>query len=202
MKNFYKIFINGIFKENPVLIIMLGLCSVLAVSTSLINSIGMTLAFSFVLIGSEILTSLLRPITPDSLRVPIFIVVIGTFTTIMSLLLQAYMPALNKSLGIFIPLVVVNCIIIGRVEAFSSKRNIVDSITDSIGMSVGYGIVICSIGFIRELLGNGTVFGYPVFGPNFKPCLFFILPPGAFLVIGIEIALLKKYLSVRPNRKA
>lgn len=195
MKNLINIFKNGILKENPVLIIMLGLCSILAVSTSVVNALGMTLAFSFVLIGSELTISLIRKFIPKTLRVPIFIVVIGSFTTIMSLLLQAYLPDLNKALGIFIPLVVVNCIIIGRVEAFASKRSVIESLFDALGMSVGYGIVIVSIGAIREILGNGTILGYQVFGPNYNPALFFILPPGAFLVIGIEIAIINKILA-------
>lgn len=195
MKNLINIFKNGILKENPVLIIMLGLCSILAVSTSVVNALGMTLAFSFVLIGSEVTISLIRKFIPKTLRVPIFIVVIGSFTTIMSLLLQAFLPDLNKALGIFIPLVVVNCIIIGRVEAFASKRGVLESIFDALGMSVGYGIVIVSIGAIREILGSGTILGYQIFGSNYNPALFFILPPGAFLVIGIEIAIINKILS-------
>lgn len=195
MRNLINIFKNGIIKENPVLIIMLGLCSILAVSTSVVNALGMTLAFSFVLIGSELTISLIRKSIPKTLRVPIFIVVIGSFTTIMSLLLQAYLPDLNKALGIFIPLVVVNCIIIGRVEAFASKRSVIESLFDALGMSVGYGIVIVSIGAIREILGNGTILGYQIFGSNYNPALFFILPPGAFLVIGIEIAIINKILA-------
>ena len=195
MRNLINIFKNGIIKENPVLIIMLGLCSILAVSTSVVNALGMTLAFSFVLIGSELTISLIRKFIPKTLRVPIFIVVIGSFTTIMSLLLQAYLPDLNKALGIFIPLVVVNCIIIGRVEAFASKRSVIESLFDALGMSVGYGIVIVSIGAIREILGNGTILGYQIFGSNYNPALFFILPPGAFLVIGIEIAIINKILA-------
>lgn len=194
MKSLVEVFKRGILEENPVLILMLGLCSILAVSTSVINALGMTLAFSFVLFGSEITISSIRSFVPKVLRVPIFIVVIGSFTTIMSLLLQAFLPDLNKALGIFIPLVVVNCIIIGRVEVFASKKTVLESIFDALGMSFGYGIVIVSIGVIRELLGSGTILGYQVFGLNFKPALFFILPPGAFLVIGIEIAILNKIL--------
>jgi Na+-translocating ferredoxin:NAD+ oxidoreductase subunit E len=202
MKRLMRIFNNGIFDENPVLIIMIGLCSVLAVSTTLINALGMTLAFSFVLIGSEVISSLLRKVTPNTLRVPIFLIVIGSFTTIMSLLLEAYLPSLNKSLGIFIPLVVVNCIIIGRVEAFAYKKGVIESLFDSLGMSVGYGIVICSIGALREVLGNGTILGFSVFGPNFKPALFFIFPPGAFFAIGLEIAILKRFLSKKSKSEA
>ncbi len=201
MKNLLEVFKIGVFKENPVLILMLGLCSVLAVSTSVVNAAGMTLAFSFVLIGSEVTISIMRNVIPKTLRVRIFIVVRGSFTTIMSLLLQAFLPDLNKALGIFIPLVVVNCIIIGRVEAFASKKSLSESIFDALGMGFGYGIIIISIGAIRELLGSGTILGYPVFGSNYKAALFFILPPGAFLVIGIEIAILNKVLSVSKRKR-
>lgn len=201
MNNLLDIFKKGLFKENPVFVLMLGLCSVLAVSTTIVNAAGMTLAFLFVLLGSEVTISLIRNFIPKTLRVPIFIVVIGSFTTIMSLLLQAFLPDLNKSLGIFIPLVVVNCIIIGRVEAFSSKKGLLESIFDALGMGFGYGIAIISIAAIRELIGSGTLLGYPIFGPNYKGALFFILPPGAFLVIGIEIAILNKILSISKKRR-
>ena len=190
MNNYKKIFLSGIFQENPVLIIMIGLCSVLAVSVTTVNAIGMTLSYSFVLIGSELSISAIRNVIPKTIRIPIFIIAIATFTTIVQLVVKAYSPSLDKSLGIFIPLIVVNCIIIGRVEAFSSRNTVLASLIDSLGMSVGYGMVIISIAFIRELLGNGTIFGFPVFPPFIKPMLIFILPPGAFFIIGLEIALL------------
>jgi len=190
MNNLKQIFLRGIFQDNPVLILMIGLCSVLAVSVTTINAIGMTAAYSFVLIGSELTISAIRNFIPKTLRIPIFIIVIGAFTTIIQLLVKAYSPSLDKSLGIFIPLIVVNCIIIGRVEAFSSKNNLIVSLADSLGMSVGYGLVIVSIAFIRELLGSGTIFGIPVYPPFIKPMLIFVLPPGAFFIIGIEIAIL------------
>jgi len=190
MNNLKQIFLRGIFQDNPVLILMIGLCSVLAVSVTTINAIGMTAAYSFVLIGSELTISAIRNFIPKTLRIPIFIIVIGAFTTIIQLLVKAYSPSLDKSLGIFIPLIVVNCIIIGRVEAFSSKNNLIASLADSLGMSVGYGLVIVSIAFIRELLGSGTIFGIPVYPPFIKPMLIFVLPPGAFFIIGIEIAIL------------
>ena len=190
MNNLKQIFLRGIFQDNPVLILMIGLCSVLAVSVTTINAIGMTAAYSFVLIGSELTISAIRNFIPKTLRIPIFIIVIGAFTTIIQLLVKAYSPSLDKSLGIFIPLIVVNCIIIGRVEAFSSKNNLIASLADSLGMSVGYGLVIVSIAFIRELLGSSTIFGIPVYPPFIKPMLIFVLPPGAFFIIGIEIAIL------------
>ena len=190
MTNLKQVFLRGVLQDNPVLILMIGLCSVLAVSVTTVNAIGMTLAYSFVLIGSELTISAIRNVIPKTLRIPIFIITIGTFTTIIQLLVKAYSPSLDKSLGIFIPLIVVNCIIIGRVEAFSSKNNMLASLVDSLGMSVGYGIVIICIAFIRELLGSGTVFGIPVYPPFIKPMLIFVLPPGAFFIIGIEIAIL------------
>ena len=190
MTNLKQVFLRGVLQDNPVLILMIGLCSVLAVSVTTVNAIGMTLAYSFVLIGSELTISAIRNVIPKTLRIPIFIITIGTFTTIIQLLVKAYSPSLDKSLGIFIPLIVVNCIIIGRVEAFSSKNNMLASLVDSLGMSVGYGIVIISIAFIRELLGSGSVFGVPIYPPFIKPMLIFVLPPGAFFIIGIEIAIL------------
>ncbi|MDD4663052.1 MAG: electron transport complex subunit RsxE [Caldisericia bacterium] len=190
MINLKQVFLRGVLQDNPVLILMIGLCSVLAVSVTTVNAIGMTVAYSFVLIGSELTISAIRNVIPKTLRIPIFIIAIGTFTTIIQLIVKAYSPSLDKSLGIFIPLIVVNCIIIGRVEAFSSKNTVLASLVDSLGMSIGYGIVIISIAFIRELLGSGTIFGFSVYPPFIKPMLIFVLPPGAFFIIGIEIAIL------------
>ncbi len=190
MTNLKRVFLNGIFQENPVLIIMIGLCSVLAVSVTTVNALGMWAAYSFVLIGSELSISAIRNSIPKTNRIPIFIIAIATFTTIVQLIVKAYSPSLDKSLGIFIPLIVVNCIIIGRVEAFSSRNSVLASLIDSLGMSVGYGIVIVSIAFIRELLGSGTILGINVFPSFIKPMLIFILPPGAFFIIGLEIAVL------------
>jgi len=194
MNKYAEIFIRGLFKENPVLILMIGLCSVLAVSVNVVNAIGMLAAFSFVMIGSEVSISAIRKWIPNTIRIPIFIIAIGSFTTIIQFLLAGFLPALDKSLGVFVPLIVVNCIIIGRVEAFSFKHTVLESLVDSIGMSVGYGIVIVSIAAIRELLGAGTLMGIQIFTPAMKPALILILPPGAFFVIGIEIAILNHYL--------
>jgi len=190
MREFWRNFVNGIFKENPVLILMIGLCSVLAVSTNVTNAIGMGLAFSFVMIFSNIFVSLLRPITPHNIRIPIFIIVIGTFTTITDLVMSAYLPELHHSLGIFIPLIVVNCIIIGRAEAFAYRNNILNSIADGLGMSVGYIWSITVLAGIRELLGAGTIMGIPIMPSFFKPALAFIMPPGAFWGIGLLIGIL------------
>lgn len=189
-REFWRNFVNGIFKENPVLILMIGLCSVLAVSTNLANGIGMGFAFSFVMVFSNIFVSLLRPITPYNIRIPIFIIVIGTFTTITDLVMSAYFPELHHALGIFIPLIVVNCIIIGRAEAFAYRNNILNSIADGLGMSVGYFWSITVLAGMRELLGSGTLMGIPVMPPFFKPALAFIMPPGAFWGIGLLIGIL------------
>jgi electron transport complex protein RnfE len=192
--NLLKTFTRGFFIENPVFILMLGLCSVLAVSVSVINALGMTLAFTFVIVLSELTISLIRNWIPKTLRIPIFIVIIASFVTILQFLLQAYLPALNKSLGIFIPLIVVNCIIIGRIESFASKRPVIDSVLDGLGISIGYGIAIVCIALVREILGSGSILGFQIFGSSFQPALMFILPPGAFLVIGIEIGALNSFM--------
>lgn len=189
-REFWRNFVNGIFKENPVLILMIGLCSVLAVTTNFANGIGMGLAFSFVMLFSNIFVSLLRPITPHNIRIPIFIIVIGTFTTITDLVMSAYLPELHHALGIFIPLIVVNCIIIGRAEAFAYKNNILNSIADGLGMSVGYFWSITILAGLRELLGSGTLMGISVMPSFFKPALAFIMPPGAFWGIGLLIGIL------------
>ena len=194
MNKYKEIFLRGLFKENPVLIIMIGLCSVLAVSVNVNNAIGMLAAFSFVMIGSEVSIAAIRKWIPNTIRIPIFIIAIGTFTTMIQFLLAGFFPALDKALGVFVPLIVVNCIIIGRVEAFSFKHTVLESLTDAIGMSVGYGMVIITIAAIRELIGAGTLMGFQIFTPTIKPALILILPPGAFFVIGIEIAILNHYL--------
>ncbi len=198
--NFKNLLTKGLLKENPVFVLMLGLCSVLAVSVSVVNALGMTLAFTFVTILSEVTISLLRKWIPKSLRIPIFIVVIASFVTILQFFLQAYMPSLNKALGIFIPLIVVNCIIIGRIESFASKKPIFESILDGLGISLGYGIAIVCIAIVREILGNGTILGFPILGSSYEPALMFILPPGAFLVIGIEMGIMN-HITKRTSKK-
>ena len=176
---------KGLYKENPVFRLALGLCPALAVSTSVENALGMGAAATFVLLGSNIVISLLGKIIPAKVRIPCFIVVIASFVTIVELVMGAYLPELSKSLGIFIPLIVVNCIILGRAEAFASKNGLWLSIMDGIGMGLGFTFAIVLIGAIREILGDGKLFGYMVFGPNFQPVVLMILAPGAFITIGL-----------------
>ena len=183
-----KTFSNGIVKENPLLVLSIGLCSSLAVTTSVFNGIGMGLSMTFVLLMSEIIISLFRKLIPAAIRLPIFIIVIAAFTTIVQLLLQAYVPALSESLGVFIPLIVVNCIIMGRVEAFSSKNSVGMAILDALGMGIGYTWVLVAISLIRELLGSGKILGYTVFAEE-NAIGFFSGAPGGFFVFGIMIAL-------------
>ncbi len=184
LKYFWNIFGNGILRENPILRLMIGLCPTLAVSTSLSNSIGMGLAVTFVLICSNFTISLIRPLVPAGVRIPIFIVVISTFVTTADYMMMAYFPALHASLGVFVPLIVVNCIILGRAEAFAYKNDLLPAVLDGVGMGIGFLLAICVMGSIREILGNGTILGLSVFGPHFNPITLMILPPGAFMVIG------------------
>ena len=178
---------KGLIRENPVLGLMLGLCSVLAVSTEAVNAVGMGAAMTFVLLGSNILVSLLGRSIPAKIRLPVFIVVIASFTTIADLLMNAYAPAIHKSLGIFIPLIVVNCIIIARAEAFASKNTLGASILDALGMGTGYTLVLFVLASIREVLGNGTFWGMKV-TPEMDPILVMMLPPGAFITLGLMMA--------------
>lgn len=169
--------------------LMIGLCSAIAVTTSVSNGIGMGLAMTFVLLFSELIVSLFRKLIPSVIRMPIFLIVIGSFTTMVDLIMKAYFPDLSKSMGVFIPLIVVNCIIMGRVEAFASKQNVVSSIADSLGMGLGYTWVLVAISALRELLGNGTLAGIQIMPSSFQPILFFILPPGGFFVFSFFISL-------------
>ncbi|GMO42209.1 MAG: electron transport complex subunit E [Termitinemataceae bacterium] len=189
MKRFCKIFANGLIDENPLLILMIGLCSALAVTTSVANGLGMGLSMTFVLLMSEIVISAFKKLIPASVRIPIFIIVIAAFTTIVDYVLQAYLPDLSKAMGVFIPLIVVNCIIMGRVEAFASKESLGMVVADGLGMGIGYTIVLTLIGLVREVLGNGSILDRALFGENFTPILFFALPPGGFLVFGLFISL-------------
>lgn len=189
MKSLWKTFKQGIIYENPLLMLMIGLCSALAVTSSVANAIGMGLAMTFVLLFSEIFISLFRKAIPSSARMPIFIIIIAAFTTMVDLVMKAYFPELSKSMGVFIPLIVVNCIIMGRVEAFASKQKVMPAIFDSFGMGLGYTWVMVGIAAVRELLGNGTLAGMQVMPQSYQPILFFILPPGGFLVFGLFISL-------------
>lgn len=188
MKSLWKTFKQGIIYENPLLMLMIGICSALAVTSSVANGLGMGLAMTFVLLFSEIVISIFRKVIPNSVRIPIFIIIIAAFTTMVDLVMKAYFPDLSKSMGVFIPLIVVNCIIMGRVEAFASKQGVLPAIFDSLGMGLGYTWVMVVISAVRELLGNGSVAGIPLMPASYQPILFFILPPGGFLVFGLFIS--------------
>lgn len=199
MKKYLGIFTNGLIKENPLLVIMIGLCSSLAVTTSLENGFGMGCAMTFVLVMSEVIISLFRKLIPDSIRIPVFIIVIASFTTIVDLLMQAYLPALSEAMGVFIPLIVVNCIIMGRVESFASKRPVLESFFDALGMGLGYLWVLCGISFFRELLGSGTILGFTVI-PEQYTIGFFSRAPGGFFVFGMFIAVTQAIKAVRSKK--
>ncbi len=179
---------NGIVKENPVFVLMLGMCPTLAVTTSAINGVGMGLSSLVVLAISNLVISLLRKIIPDEVRLPAFIVVVASFVTVVELLMEAYMQSLYGALGIYIPLIVVNCIILGRAEAYASKNPPLPSLFDGIGMGLGFTIGLTIIGAIREILGNGSVFGVSI--PGYEPMAFFIRAPGAFLVLAVLVAIM------------
>lgn len=187
---FVKEFTKGIFKRNPVFVLLLGLCPVLAVSTSVSNALGMGAAATFVLVFSNLIISLIRKVIPQKIRIPCFIVVIATFVTIVELFLKAYLPDLDRSLGIFVPLIVVNCIILGRAEAHASRNPVGSSIADGLGMGIGFTLGLILIGAIREILGANTLFDYQLC-PGFRPALIMILPPGAFLTIGLLLGLFR-----------
>ena len=196
MKRVVKEFTKGIIRENPIFFIVLGLCPALAVSTSLKNALGMGMAATFVLFFSNTIISLMRKFIPDKIRIPCFIVVIATFVTIVELFMKAYFPELDKALGIFVPLIVVNCIILGRAEAFASRNGIFLSIADGLGMGLGFTLALMAIAGIREFLGNGTLFGFKVLA-GFEPALVFALAPGALLVLGLLIGGIRWIRSLR-----
>jgi len=185
-----KEFIKGIYRENPVLRLMLGLCPVLATSSSVSNAIGMSAATTFVLVCSNFVISLIRKGVPAKIRIPIFIIVIASFVTLVEMVMAGFFPALSKSLGNFISLIVVNCIILGRAEAFASKNNPLTSIVDGLGMGAGFAFAMILIASVREILGAGTWLGFPLFGADFEPVTLFVLSPGAFLTIGFLVAFL------------
>ncbi len=187
---------RGIIKENPIFVLLRGMCPTLGVTTSGTNGLGMGLATMFVLVLSNCFISVLKNVIPDKVRIPAFIVIIASFVTIVQLLMEAYVPFLYEQLGLYIPLIVVNCIILGRAEAFASKNGLVDSLFDGIGMGLGFTLALTLLGLIRELLGAGTVFGFNLFSiigvQEPKMMLVFILPPGAFLVLAYLIAVIRK----------
>ncbi|OGB67640.1 MAG: electron transport complex subunit RsxE [Caldithrix sp. RBG_13_44_9] len=193
--------IKGIYKENPVFRLVLGLCPTLALSTSMSNAIGMGMAATFVLVCSNAIISLLVLLfskilseegqkSIDKIRIPVYIVIIACFVIIVEMVMSAYFPALSESLGIFIPLIVVNCIILGRAEGFANKNSVLPSIADGIGMGLGFTAALCSLAIVRELLGSGKMLGHAVLGAGYKPMLIMILPPGAFFLIGIYLGIL------------
>ncbi|MDR2971499.1 MAG: electron transport complex subunit E [Bacteroidales bacterium] len=187
--NKLKLITRGIIKENPTLILVLGLCPSLAVTTSAINGIGMGIATTFVLVCSNTLISILKSVIPNTVRIPCFIVVIATFVSIVDMLIQGFVPALADSLGLFIPLIVVNCIVLGRAEAFACKNRIFDSFLDGIGMGLGFTFALFLIGSVREILGSGSIFDFK-FMENTE-ILVFVLAPGAFIVMGLIIAAMR-----------
>lgn len=185
-------FTKGFFRENPILVLMLGACPTLAVTSSAINGLGMGLATTFVLFMSNVFISMVKNFVPDKVRIPAFVVVIASFVTVVDLLMQAYTPALSKQLGIFIPLIVVNCIVLGRAEAFAAKNNVFSSMIDGLGMGLGFTMALVILGGIREMLGAGSLFGYKFIAESADGILVFILAPGAFITLGFLIAILKK----------
>ena len=183
---------RGIIKENPTLVMMLGMCPTLGVTTSAINGLGMGLATLFVLLLCNILISLIKNVIPNSVRIPCYIVVAATFATLADLLMAAYTPALHEQLGIFIPLIAVNCIILGRAEAFASKNTVWQSVLDAVGMGIGFTLALLILGVVREILGAGSIFNYSFVGEDANTVLLFIMPPGAFLVLAGLIAVANK----------
>ena len=185
-----KQLLNKMIKENPVFVLLLGMCPTLATSTSVTNAIGMGLSATAVLIGSNVVISALKRVIPSKIRIAAFIVIIASFVTMIQMFLQAYIPDLYKSLGIYIPLIVVNCIILGRAEAFASKNSVVDSFVDGLGIGLGFTGALIILSAIREILGSGFFMGHPLFGEGFQPAAMAILPPGGFIILGIVLGII------------
>jgi len=186
--SFIKELTKGIIKENPTFVIVLGMCPTLATSTSVKNAVGMGIAATFVLVCSNIMISMIKNITPDKIRIPVYVVVIAAFVSIVDMMMAAYVPALHKSLGLFIPLIVVNCIILGRAEAFANKNTVLNSLADGIGMGMGFTLALSVVATFREILGNGTWAGMQVMPHSYNPILMAILAPGAFITLGTLMA--------------
>ncbi|MCX6224421.1 MAG: electron transport complex subunit E [Bacteroidia bacterium] len=187
-----KHFTNGIMRENPTLVLLIGMCPVLAVSTSAINGLGMGVATTFVLTMSNLVISLIKNLVPNKVRIPIFVVVIASFVTIVQMTMEAFVPSLYKALGVFVPLIVVNCIILARAEAFAQKNTVIASILDGLGMGIGFTLALTTLGAIREMLGNGSIFNIRFIGENANTILVFILSPGAFIALGYLIAFINR----------
>lgn len=192
---------NGLIKENPTFVLMLGMCPTLAVTTSATNGLGMGLTTTVVLVMSNLLISLLRKIIPDSVRMPAFIVVVASFVTMVQFLLEGFIPSLYDSLGLYIPLIVVNCIILGRAESYASKNPVLPSIFDGIGMGLGFTVGLTCIGVVREILGAGQIFGMQVMPKSYEPVTIFILAPGAFFVLAVLTAVQNKIKNASGNRE-
>jgi len=190
-----KYFTNGLLKENPTFVLVLGTCPALAVTTSAVNGLGMGAATLFVLVCSNVIISLVKNFIPDKVRIAAFIVIIATFVTMVDLVMNAYSPDLYSALGIFIPLIVVNCIILGRAEAFAQKNSVYQSMLDGIGMGLGFTLAITLMGSIREIVGSGSIFGFPLLREGALTILLFVLPPGAFITYGLLIAAMNKIKS-------
>ena len=191
MNNNLKILLNGLIKENPTFVLLLGMCPTLGTTSSAINGMSMGLATTFVLICSNIVISLIKNLVPDKVRIPAYIVVIAAFVTMVEMIMQAYVPALYASLGLFIPLIVVNCIVLGRAEAFAAKNSVVPSMFDGLGIGLGFTLALTLLGSIRELLGTGKIFNFAIY-PESYGMLLFVLAPGAFIVLGFLIAIVNK----------
>lgn len=197
----FKDFTKGLIKENPTFRLLLGMCPTLAVTTSAINGVGMGLSTTVVLIGSNVVVSALRKVIPDSIRIPSFVVIIASFVTIVSMLLEAYIPTLYAALGIYIPLIVVNCIILARAESFAFTNKVLNSAADGAGIGLGFTMSLTVLGAVRELLGAGSIFGISILGASYEPVLLMILPPGAFLTLGLGIGLINKISAKTEARK-
>ena len=191
-KKYARQFVSGIIDNNPTLVQLLGMCPTLATSTSLENAIGIGLAATAVLAASNVVISLLRKLIPQKIRIAAYVVIIASFVTVIDLLMQAYLPSLSKSLGLYIPLIVVNCIILARAEAFASKNSVLPSFVDGLSMGVGFTLALSAIAVVREILGNGTIYGISLFGASFQPAAIMIMAPGGFLTLGLIIALVQK----------
>ena len=195
-----NILTKGFFKENPTLILVLGCCPTLAVTTSVVNALGMGAATTFVLLMSNMLISALKNVIPDKVRIPRYIVIIATFVSMIDLLIQGFLPSLSASLGVFIPLIVVNCIVLGRAEAFANKNTVFDSLLDGLGMGIGFTIALTLIGGIREILGSGSFLGFQLIPAEYN-MLIFVLAPGAFLVFGFVMAAVRYIVNKREEKK-
>jgi electron transport complex protein RnfE len=194
MNKTWNNFIKGIIKDNPVFVMLLGMCPVLGVTSTAFNGLGMGIATLFVLVMSNIVVSLIKQLIPNKVRIPAFIVIIASFVTIVEMVLEAYIPFLYEQLGIFIPLIVVNCLILGRAEAFASKNNLFQSIIDGLGMGLGFTLSLTVLGAVREILGSGTLFNFGLFGENANTMILFILPPGAFIALAYLAALYNRFI--------